>query len=173
MRRMIAFASGLVFCALSLLFVSQAVMGGEAPIVRIQSLQSGKCMDVSRESMLPSAFLVQWACHQGDNQHFRLLPTADGALSLVAQHSGKCLAIPAGNTDAGTPCIQWECHGRENQQFILQPVEGAEANIFRITARHSGQCLDVVGGSMEDGAKIVQWPCNESAHQLWRVLPAP
>ena len=135
---------------------------------------SGSCLDVSGESLDDGASIIQWPCHSGDNQQWRLEGVADGYSRIVARHSGKCLDVSGGSLDDGASIIQWPCHGGDNQQWRLEGVVDVGGAFYsRIVSRQRGKCLDVSGGSADDGASIIQWPCHGGENQNWLLLLAP
>ena len=125
---------------------------------------SQKCLDVNGGSLDDGASIIQWQCHGGDNQQWRLEVAGDGYSRIVSRHSGKCLDVNGGSLDDGASIIQWQCHGGDNQQWRL---EVAGEGYSRIVSRHSGKCLDVNGGSLDDGASIIQWQCHGGENQNW------
>ena len=128
---------------------------------------SQKCLDVNGGSLIDGASLIQWQCHGGGNQQWRLEVAADGYSRIVSSHSGKCMDVSGGSLGDGASIIQWQCHSGANQQWRLEAVgEG-----YRLVARHSGKCLDVTGWSADDGAGISQWQCHGGANQTWLVRP--
>jgi dipeptidyl aminopeptidase/acylaminoacyl peptidase len=128
---------------------------------------SQKCLDVNGGSLNDGASIIQWQCHGGANQQWRLEVAGDGYSRIVSRASGKCLDVNGGSPDDGASIIQWQCHGGANQQWRL---EVAGDGYSRIVSRHSGKCLDVSGGSLDNGAFIIQWQCHGGANQNWRLL---
>ena len=140
------------------------------PVVPLQALQAShtdnKCLDVSDSSTENGSTVIQWQCHGGDNQAWRIERADDGYNSrLVSRQSGKCLDVRGESRDDGAPVIQWQCHGGANQQWRLEAVGTG----YRFVARHSGKCLDVAGSSTDDGIAIIQWQCHGGANQTWLV----
>ena len=127
---------------------------------------SQKCLDVYGGSLDDGASIIQWQCHGGDNQQWRLEVAGDGYSRIVSRHSGKCLDVYGGSLDDGGSIIQWQCHGGENQNWRLEVAGDGNS---RIVSRHSGKCLDVYGGSLDDGASIIQWQCHGGENQNWLV----
>ena len=128
---------------------------------------SQKCLDVSGGSLDDGASIIQWQCHGGANQQWRLEVAGDGYSRVVSRHSGKCLDVSGVSTEDGARIIQWPCHGGANQQWRLEAVgEG-----YRLVARHSGKCLDVTGWSTDNGTGILQWQCHGGANQTWLLRP--
>ena len=144
--------------------------GVTGPVVPLQALQAShtdnKCLDVSESSTENGSTVIQWQCHGGDNQAWRIERADDGYYSrLVSRQSGKCLDVRGESRDDGAPVIQWQCHGGANQQWRLEAVGTG----YRFVARHSGKCLDVAGSSTDDGIAIIQWQCHGGANQTWLV----
>ena len=108
------------------------------PVVPLQALQAShtdnKCLDVSDSSTENGSTVIQWQCHGGDNQAWRIERADDGYNSrLVSRHSGKCLDVRGESKDDGAPVIQWQCHGGANQQWRLEAV-GTGYRLLRATA---------------------------------------
>ena len=97
---------------------SQPTSGGYS---RLVAQHSGKCLDVSGVSTEDRAEIIQWQCHAGANQDWRLEPVGEG-YQVVARHSGKCLDVRGESTNDGGQIIQWSCTGGANQTWLLRPV---------------------------------------------------
>ena len=128
---------------------------------------SQKCLDVNGGSLDDGASIIQWQCHGGGNQQWRLEVAGDGYSRIVSRHSGKCLDVNGGSRDDGASIIQWQCHGGANQQWRLEAVTGG----YQLVTRHGGKCLDVRGESTNDGGSILQWSCHGGANQTWLLRP--
>ena len=135
-------------------------------VARLKVQHSNQCVDVSGGSKNKGQRLIQWSCHKGANQRFKLEPRGKGFYRIRAQHSNQCLDIRGGSKKRGADLIQWSCHNGPNQQWKL---EAAGGGWYRIKARHSNQCLDVSGGSKKRGQKLIQWPCHKGANQKFRL----
>ena len=135
-------------------------------VARLKVQHSNQCVDVSGGSKKRGQRLIQWSCHKGANQRFKLEPRGKGFYRIRAQHSKQCLDIRGGSKKRGADLIQWSCHNGPNQQWRL---ESAGGGWYRIKARHSNQCLDVSGGSKKRGQKLIQWPCHKGANQKFRL----
>jgi hypothetical protein len=136
------------------------------PIVdyEIVSRNSGKCLDVFGASTEAGASAIQWVCHGGPNQQWRLEPAGGGAFHIIARHSGQALDIFGASLDDVTPIIQWPPHGGDNQVWTLEPASNGYVSIV---ARHSGKALDVEYASTEDGARVIQYTPHGGANQQW------
>ena len=138
----------------------------------IVSRSSGECLDVYGASTEPVAPVIQWSCHGGPNQHWRLEPAGGGAFRIIARHSGQALDVFGALVDDVIPIIQWPAHGGDNQALTLEP---AGDGYVRIVARHSGKALDVEFASPDDGARVIQYMPHGGANQQWllrAVAPA-
>ena len=120
--------------------------------VEIVSRNSGKCLDVSGASTDAAAPAIQWTCHGGLNQQWRLEPAGGGAVRIIARHSGQALDVFGAWLDDVTPIIQWPVHSGDNQVWTLEP---ASDGYVRIVARHSGKAMDVAFASPDDGARVI------------------
>jgi uncharacterized protein (DUF1800 family) len=153
----------------------RALQGG-GPLLsgnyQLVARHSGKCLDVSGASPDAGAPVIQWECHNGDNQQWSLKPLSDGYYQLVARHSGMALAVAGASLDDGAPVVQWTPGASENQQWTLEPVTDG---YYRLVARHSGKALDVYGASPDNGAQVIQYTPHGGANQQWllRALTPP
>jgi len=138
----------------------------------IISRNSGKCLDVFGASTDAGAAAIQWICHGGANQQWRLEPAGGGAVRIIARHSGQALDVFGALLDDVTPIIQWPVHGGDNQAWTLEP---AGDGYVRIVARHSGKAMDVEFASTDDGARVIQYTPHGGANQQWllRAVPSP
>jgi hypothetical protein len=134
----------------------------------IVSRNSGKCLDIAAGSTEPGAPALQWTCHGGPNQQWRLEPAGGGAFRIVARHSGQSLDVSGGSIDDLAPIIQWPVHGGDNQAWTLEP---ASDGYVRLVVRHSGKGMDVEFGSTDDGARVLQYAPHGGANQQWLLRP--
>ena len=135
----------------------------------IVSRNSGKCLDVSGASTDAGAPAIQWTCHGGLNQQWRLEPAGGGAFRIIARHSGQALDVYGALLDDVAPIIQWPVHGGDNQVWTLEP---ASDGYVRIVARHSGKAMDVEFASADDGARVIQYTPHGGANQQWLLRGA-
>ena len=134
--------------------------------VEIVSRHSGKCLDVAGGSTVPGAPVLQWSCHGGANQQWRLEPAGGGAMRIISRHSGQALDVAGGSTVDGAAILQWPVHGGDNQAWTLEP---AADGYVRLVVRHSGKAMDVEFGSTVDGARVLQWSPHNGANQQWLI----
>ena len=137
----------------------------------IVSRNSGKCLDVFGASTDAGAQAIQWICHGGANQQWRLEPAGGGAVRIIARHSGLALDVFGASLDDVAPIIQWPVHGGDNQAWTLEP---AGDGYVRLVVRHSGKAMDVEFASTDDGARMIQYTPHSGANQQWllrQVMP--
>lgn len=136
----------------------------------IISVNSGKCVDVAKKSLLNNAIIQQWTCLGGTNQSFEFINIEDDIYNIRAVHSGLCLNVKDSAAGDGAQVVQYQCGTGTNDQFRFKKDSSGN---FAITAVHSGKCLDVTGKSTIDGALIEQWTCNQGANQKFKVATPP
>jgi hypothetical protein len=139
-----------------------------ATVYEIVARHSGKCVDVAAKSVHDGGQVLQWSCHGGANQQWRIEAAGDGYSRLIAQHSGKCLDVDGWSVADGVQLQQWACHGGENQQWALQPLGDGYVSLV---GRYSGLAVDVNGASGADGAPIIQYSPHGGANQQWVLRP--
>ena len=138
--------------------------------VEIVSRHSGQCLDVSGGSTDAAASVIQWTCHGGPNQQWRLEPAGGGAFRIIARHSGQALDVYGALLDDVVPIIQWPMHGGDNQVWTLEP---ASDGYVLIVARHSGKAMDVEFASADEGARVIQYLPHGGANQQWLLRAVP
>jgi hypothetical protein len=145
----------------------EALAAGPPPSAAgtIQSLSSGKCLDVARGSKDDGAPVIQYACHAGLNQRWRVVPRREDAFELVNAASGKCLQVRGGAAAAGAPVVQGACAGRDDQLWI--PEASSSGRTLKSAA--SGLCLDLPRASADDGVQPALWKCLGGPNQQWRL----
>ncbi len=118
---------------------------GRAPGGTIQSLSSGKCLDVARGSKADGAAVIQYDCHAGLNQQWRVRERGSDSYEIVNANSGKCLQVQGGAAAPGAPVVQWTCTGKDDQLWMAQTSSGGQA----LKGVASGLCLDLPHASAE------------------------
>jgi|GEM_PF-1581719 len=86
----------------------------------IVSLNSSKCLDVTGASKANEAAVIQWQCHGGSSQVWRLVRRTDDSIQFVSANSGKCLEIANGANVNGTLLQQNTCTTAAKQSWTLQ-----------------------------------------------------
>lgn len=137
--------------------------------VEIVSRSSGKCLDISGASTNPGAPAIQWTCHGGANQQWRLESAGGGGYRIISRQSGHALDVAGAAVNDTAPIVQWLPHNGDNQIWTLQP---AADGYVQIVARHSGKAIDVDGASTADGAAVIQYSTHDGANQQWLLRPS-
>lgn len=134
--------------------------------VRIDSVHSGKALDVANVSTSPGANIHQWGYGGGANQQWNLINTGNGYYKIQSRHSGHMLDV-AGASTANTANIQqWSDNGNDAQLFSFISVGNNE---YQIRNKHSGKVVDVADWAAYDGGNIQQHQYQGQANQKWRV----
>ncbi|WP_026922253.1 RICIN domain-containing protein [Glycomyces arizonensis] len=140
--------------------------GGGDQVTDIVNRNSGKCVDVVSGSTADGAEIIQYDCHGGANQQWRIQDAGGGYYQIVSQASGKCLDIDGASTANNARAIQWPCNGGTNQQWELRDSGNG---YVELVARHSGKCLDVIDSSTANGTRLQQYDCYGGANQQWTL----
>lgn len=122
----------------------------------LQSLASGKCLDLPGGETRDGTAVIQYDCHGGTNQQWQIIAVRGSGVHIVSRLSGKCLGLAR----VGAGIIQSPCDGAEDQLWAR------DGGAFRNSA--NGLCLDVPGASLANGAKLITWACNGGVNQTWR-----
>ncbi|GIF13942.1 RICIN domain-containing protein [Actinoplanes teichomyceticus] len=89
--------------------------------VNLINERSGKCLDVKYGSKTDGADVIQWRCHDGDNQKWTpiLIAQAGGRNYFLIKNkgSGKCLDVKGSDVGDGADVIQWRCRSSKNQEW--------------------------------------------------------
>ncbi|MET7426363.1 ricin-type beta-trefoil lectin domain protein [Dactylosporangium sp. NPDC005555] len=125
--------------------------------VRVQGVQSGRCLDVDNSSTTNGVQLQLWDCNGQNNQAW----TQTSGRQLVV-YGNKCLDAYNNGTTNGTVVAIWDCNGQTNQQWSVNTVG-------TITGVQSGLCLDASGHGTANGTKIVLWACGSGTNQRWTL----
>jgi hypothetical protein len=138
-----------------ILSVQQGQAGGIDPNIAYSVINrnSNKCVDIYAAQQQNGAAVIQWTCHGGANQKFKLIPTDSGFVRMVAQHSGKVVDVSGASTANRALIDQWDYVGGGNQQW--RPV-GVGGGFYKFIARHSGRALTIPGCSTADGTQLQQ-----------------
>ena len=99
------------------LWVPQAANGSQDTFMFVNA-KANLCLDVNGGSKDNGAQIVQWACHNGPNQLWRLQPDGDG-FRFLSVNSGRCIGVDAGSPNPGAAARQWDCDGSPNQRWQI------------------------------------------------------
>jgi hypothetical protein len=144
----------------------QAMSAGPPPAASgtVQSLASGKCLDLPGGQKRDGTPAIQYDCHGGPNQQWRLEYAGDG-YRIVSRMSGKCIGTDPDAT-AGGPIVQSQCSSSPDQLWTLKRAGNELA--FQNVANHL--CLDLPGASLDNSVKLIAWACNGGLNQTWRYM---
>ncbi|WP_328971941.1 RICIN domain-containing protein [Streptomyces sp. NBC_00239] len=142
-----------------------AAVEAKATYLRLESVSSGKCLNVTGASWDNGAQVIQWDCGDTPNNNWSFEKLPSGWYQIRAQHSGKCLDVEGAVWGNGAPVIQWDCKKSTNQSWKI--INRAEDGSYMLQARHSGRCLNVEGASQDNLARIIQWDCVDTTNNRW------
>ncbi|MEZ4449901.1 MAG: RICIN domain-containing protein [Nannocystaceae bacterium] len=94
-----------------------------------------KALDVREASTSPTARILQYQRHGGDNQRWELVLAKDGWYHLTARHSGQVLDVDHGSGADLAAILQYPWHGGDNQKFRF--VEAIDQDKWRWCKRCS------------------------------------
>lgn len=104
-------------------------VAGTTDTYTIRTLTANSCIDIFGASSADNSTVIQYPCHTGNNQRFRLQPVnisgATKTFNLVALHSGKCI-VPAGSS------------GAPNVGLVQLPCSSATVRVWRLPGHNPG-----------------------------------
>ncbi|MEQ8580269.1 MAG: RICIN domain-containing protein [Marinoscillum sp.] len=130
----------------------------------IQSLHSGKRLDLEGGSLVDGGNIHQWDPHGGESQKWIVTDVGNDQYSIISVLSGKSLDIVSNATSDGANIHQWEYFGNNNQKW---EIVDAGNDHFKIRSVHSGKVLDIESGSTNNGGNIHQWTDYGLDSQIW------
>lgn len=134
----------------------------------IQSLASGKCVDLERGATSDGPVVIQFDCHAGPNQRWSLVQSGGGGYRIESGLSGKCIGIDRlGPANSGV-IVQSACGAGGSEQ--LWSLEGGGGGTV-IKSVQSGLCLTLPGGSRVNGVRLVARRCTGCENQAWQPRP--
>jgi hypothetical protein len=146
------------FPELSIDAAAGTITGRGGPFESLTARHSGRCADVTSQSVAAGAQIKQYDCNGGGNQRFWFRSAGSGYYNLVARHSALCVQENA------TTVTQESCGTGSSQQWS---VVAASGSYVTIRSRATGECLDVNGGSTTNGAALITYACNGATNQQW------
>lgn len=141
--------------------------------LKIESVISGKVLDVCGGSQKDGAAIIQYSYHGGNNQHWRLIPAGEdhNTYAIASEVSGKVIDLWGANMSDGARIAQYSYHGGANQLWRLVSAT-TDQSVHAIASHLNGKVLDVWGGSTDDGALVALYPYHGGNNQRWRLLRA-
>lgn len=93
-------------------------VAGTQDVFAFVNTKDNRCLDVNGGSKDNGAQVLQWDCHGGPNQQWRLQRDGDG-FRLVSVNSGRCIGVDSGSPNPGAAVRQWDCDNSANQRWQL------------------------------------------------------
>lgn len=153
--------------SVGIIMLTAATLAVAQTVYKIESVNSGKVLDVAGYSTDDGASIHQWTYNGTTNQQWNLEDTGGGTFLIRNVGSGKVLDIVDSSYDMGAYVTQMSDSGSYSQQWYIDDL-GDGTKI--ITNANSGMLLDVEGISMDDGALVHQWENWGGPNQQWRLI---
>ncbi|MFF1547102.1 RICIN domain-containing protein [Streptomyces sp. NPDC058291] len=134
------------------------VTGTNATYSTLIARHSGKCADVTSQSLWAGAQLKQYDCNGGNNQKYWFKSVGSGYYQLIVRNSSLCLQENTGTIS------QEDCSATAGSQHWSLTTSGSYVSV---KARTSGKCLDVNGASTANSAAVITYTCNGGTNQQW------
>ncbi|MGW2717407.1 RICIN domain-containing protein [Streptomyces sp. NPDC001492] len=134
------------------------VTGTGATYNTLIARHSGRCADVTSQSLWQGAQIKQYDCNGGTNQKYWFKSLGSGYYQLVVRNSSLCVQENASTV------TQENCSGSAATQQWSLTTSGSSVSV---TSRASGECLDVSGASTANSAAIITYTCNGGTNQQW------
>ncbi|MFI5962182.1 RICIN domain-containing protein [Streptomyces asoensis] len=134
------------------------VTGTSATYNTLVARHSGRCADVTSQSLWAGAQIKQYDCNGGGNQKYWFKSVGGGYYQLVVRNSSLCVQENADTVS------QENCNATATTQQWSLAASGSYVNV---KARTSGECLDVNGASTANSAAVITYTCNGGTNQQW------
>ncbi|MGH3967383.1 MAG: RICIN domain-containing protein [Mycobacterium sp.] len=134
----------------------------EDPIVKLVSVQNGKCLQPINGSLNRGDAVVQQACDGSADQQWTDVVVSSTAHHLVNRSSNLCLDARGTATD-GTPIQQWPCNQISNELWSF----GLDNNLLSsgISSGRWTHCVATPGA--QDSLAMELRACDGDSSQLW------
>lgn len=134
------------------------VTGTSATYNTLIARHSGRCADVTSQSLWAGAQIKQYDCNGGNNQKYWFKSVGSGYYQLVVRSSSLCVQENASTVS------QENCSATATGQQWSLTTSGSYVNV---KSRASGKCLDVNGASTANSAAVITYTCNGGTNQQW------
>ncbi len=141
---------------------------------QIVSRLSGKCIDVSDQTVDEGIQLQQSNCNGKAGQKFQMLRAhgegelvEDYAIYLVSPISNQYITVADGSLTNGGLIIQYASYAGNAPRINLTPSHDGS---FTIKFASSGKCLDIEGQRLDAGAMLQQQDCLGEESQDWQFV---
>jgi hypothetical protein len=135
-----------------------AVTGTSATYNTLIARHSGRCADVTSQSLWQGAQIKQYDCNGGNNQKYWFKSVGSGYYQLVVRNSSLCVQENANTV------TQENCNSASTGQQWSLTTNGSYVNV---KSRATGECLDVNGASTANSAALITYTCNGGTNQQW------
>jgi hypothetical protein len=133
----------------------------EDAIVKLVSVDNGKCLQPVSGSLNRGDAIVQEPCNGGVVQQWTVTSVSSTKVHLVNRSSHLCLDARGGATN-GTPIQQWTCNSISNENWSFGITNNLLSSAVSNTFSH---CVATPGAA--DGLAMELRFCNGAAAQLW------
>jgi len=159
-----------------------ATIPTETP-VQIKSLinlvGAGKCLDVAGGQTGPGTPIVQYDCHNGQNQRFLFQRVQSQYIIKSALDQSMCVGIPDNVHASSYELLRLEPCRLDNAPYydiplgvrwtINQNLYGTQLQFQAVSPSwdHVNTCIDVTGGSNENSLWLQLYYCHAGNNQWW------
>ncbi|MCE5291716.1 MAG: RICIN domain-containing protein [Nocardiaceae bacterium] len=134
---------------------AQFVMSPQGTGYALKNKATGLCADVEGSSTADNTRVLQYACHGGTNQTWRVANNPSGGTSFINASTGKCLAPLDGSLSIGAGLVQVTCGIARSQRWDLGTSPASEwpalspatTNPYEIVNATSGLHAGIPAGS--------------------------
>jgi hypothetical protein len=128
-----------------------------------------RVVDIYQNNSANGTHVIVYDNHDGDNQDFNIVPTADGNYTIRNQSTNKCLDLNNGpNARAGDYINEWDCLGQSTQEWSVR-YWSSDPGAAAIVNVSTGYCLDVFRNGTGNGTWTDIWPCTGQDNQKWTL----
>lgn len=131
------------------------------PIVKLVSVQNGKCLQPVNESTSQGDAIVQMTCSGRPAQQWTIEAVSSTSVHLRNRASNLCLDARGGAVN-GTPIQQWTCNWISNEKWGFGITNNLLGSRVSGTASH---CIATPGS--QDGLPMELRFCDGNSAQLW------
>jgi hypothetical protein len=133
-------------------------VGGTSAVYQtLTARHSGRCADVTSQSLWQGARIKQYDCNGGGNQRYWFRSVGGGHHQLMVRNSSLCVQENANTV------TQENCTASAAQQWSVTGT----GSYVTVRSRATGECLDVSGGSTANSAALITYTCNGGNNQQW------
>jgi hypothetical protein len=133
----------------------------ESPIVKLVSVESGKCLQPVDGSLDQGSPIVQEPCDGSAAQQWTVTLVSSTKVHLVNRSSQRCLDARGGASN-GTPIEQWTCDWISNENWNFGITDNLLTSAVSNTFSH---CIATPG--VQDGLPMELRFCDGDPSQIW------